>query len=88
MPSTYINQLVVIDTVTHLTYVGLLTKVSETSLCMQEVAIIDEGIIKIPLEQYLIECATHGSCPSRKSVWVERSKIISLSRLDDIIIPD
>ena len=87
MASRYINENVVIDTDTHITYVGRLSSVDEKSLCLTDAAIVDVTVLTIRLEEYLIECAEHGFCPSRKSVWINANKVLSISLLSDVIIP-
>ncbi len=84
----FFNQDIVVDTETRLTYVGRLIKVDDrSSPCLENVTIYDDQIIRVPLEQYLIECAAHGFAPVRKLVWVNPQKIVSVSLLNDIIVP-
>ncbi len=87
MPKVYKKEIVVVDTTTHLTYIGVLVKVEENSISLKDVVIFDNTKIRVSLEEYLIECATVGVSPSRKELWMNRDKVISISRLRDISIP-
>jgi len=87
MLSKFINKKIVIDTTTQFAYLGKLKKIDELSMLLIDSVIIDAMIIKITLEEYLIECAENGYCPSRKSILISRDKVISVSLLSDIIIP-
>ncbi len=86
MYSHFLKQNIVVDTDTHLSYVGLLIRFEEHSFLLEDVLIIDTKIIKIPVEKYLIECSEHGFSPSRKSIWINANKVISISLLSDIIV--
>ena len=87
MTSRYLNKNVVIDTDTHITYIGRLNQVTEKSLCLTDAAIIDMTVLTILLEKYLIELAEHGFSPSRRSIWINANKVLSISLLSDVIIP-
>ena len=83
----YLNEIMVIETDSRLTFIGCLIKIKERSLYLDQVTIVDDTAIKIPLEQFLVECASIGTSPSRKSICINRDRIISGTRLKDIIIP-
>ena len=87
MLKEYLNEIVVVDTSASIAYIGYLVKVEESSLYLDEVTIFDDSVNKIPLEQFLVECASYGTSPSRKSIWINRDKIISVSLFRDIIVP-
>ncbi len=84
--SHFLKQNIVVDTETYLFYVGQLVQFEERSFLLSDVLIIDTTIIKIPVEKYLIECSEQGFSPSRKSIWINANKVISISLLSDIII--
>ncbi len=86
MYSHFLKQNIVVDTETHLSFVGQLTTFEERSLLLDDVLIVDTTIIKIPVEEYLIECLENGFSPSRKSIWINANKIISISLLSDVIV--
>jgi len=87
MLAKFLNKDIVIDTTIHIGYIGKLKKFDEQSMLLRDAVIIDTTIIKIAIEEYLIECAKNGFCPSRKSILVGRDKVISVSLLSDIIVP-
>ncbi len=84
----FLNQNVVVDTETGLTFIGRLTALQDTrSLVLEHVTIYDETTIRISVEEYIIECAENGFAPVRKTVCINRDKVVSMSLLADIIIP-
>ena len=87
MLSQYLNELIVVDTETHLTYIGHLVEFKEKSLLLNDVTIFDITHSRIPLDQYLVECAAIGQSPTRKSIWINADKVVSISPIKDIIIP-
>lgn len=87
MLERYLDQQVVVDTDCRFTYVGNLSAVTDTSLSMHAVAVIDANESRIPVEQILVEMATHGVSPTRKSVWLARHRAVSITPVVDIIQP-
>ena len=87
MLEEYLNENVVVDTESKVAYIGTLAKIEERSLHLNEVVLFDDTVNRIPLEQFLIECASFGASPSRKSIWINRDKVLSVSRLRDITVP-
>ena len=87
IPEDYLSKIVVVDTETSLTYVGNLAKITKDSFGLEQVILYDESTGKISIDQFLVECASFFPSPSRKAVWINRQKIISLSLLSDVIIP-
>lgn len=87
MSEHFINRNVVVDTDTSYTYIGRFVRFEEANVFLEDVIIYDDETIRVPLEEYLIECASIGFSPSRKSVWLNRHKVISISLLEDIIVP-
>ena len=87
MLSKFENKNVVIDTEASLTYVGCLVKFDDYSLYLEQATLLDASTSRIPVDQFLVECASFEPSSTRKSIWIFRAKVISISLLSDIIIP-
>lgn len=81
------GQVTVVDTDARLTYVGTLTEVGPAHVVLEDVAIYDGAEARVPVERFLVECVKIGLAPSRRQVSVSQARILSVSRLSDIIVP-
>ncbi len=81
------GDVVVIDTDGPFCYVGRLDAVSVHTVTVSDVAIYNRHEARIPLEQFLIECVKFGGATARREVIVARLRVISMSRLGDVIVP-
>ncbi len=83
----YRDEQVVVDTDSRLSYLGRLTGGDEHYLRLTDVAIYDLEVVRVSLEEYLIECAKEGAPVSRKEILIKQSRVMAVSRLSDIIQP-
>ena len=81
-----IGQKIVIDTPYSVQYIGKLIRFNAEFVELQDVDVHDANHTKNTKEQYLIEAARGISNNNRKSVLVKQTTIISLSRLEDILV--
>jgi hypothetical protein len=82
----WIGQLVVIDTNSKFVYIGTLARVLEGFVEMKDVDAHDSGEGLSTKEHYVMESKRFGVKPNRREVSVRKSSIVSLSRLDDILL--
>ena len=87
MEADYRSQVVVVDTDTPVTYIGSLAALDGDFCRLHNVVLHDARTARISVDQYLCECAEHGTPPSRREVLVRSSRIVSLSKLCDVVIP-
>ena len=83
----YLNEFIVVDTDTPLVYIGRLVEESDSFLKLEDVAIYYFNEARVPVEQYLVECAAHGIAACRKTTLLKSDRVVSVSRLSDIIVP-
>jgi hypothetical protein len=81
----WIGETVVVDTDSQYIYLGRLTGVDETWVVMEDVDVHDVHESYATRERYLIEAADLGVKPTRKHVWLFRRRLVSLSRLGDVL---
>lgn len=81
-----IGQKIVIDTPYSVQYIGKLIRFNQEYVELQDVDVHDSNHTKNTKEQYLIDVARGIVNNNRKSVLVKQTTIISLSRLDDILV--
>ncbi len=84
---TYLDATVVVDTDSDYSFIGTLLGSDAKYLRLGEVAIYDENQIRVSLEEYLIESVKLGCPTSRREMLVRLNRVISLSRLADIVDP-
>jgi hypothetical protein len=78
---------VVLDTDASFSYVGHLSAWDERNLELEGVVIYDEKIVKVSLEEFLIECRKNGLFASRGRTLINRSHVLAISLFEDVIIP-
>lgn len=86
MLTELIGQKIVIDTPYSVQYIGKLSRFNQEFVELQDVDVHDANLTKNTKEQYLIEAARGIVNNNRKAVLVKQSSIISVSRLDDILV--
>ena len=86
MLNELIGQRIVIDTPYSLQYIGLLVRFNTEFVELHDVDVHDANHTKNTKEQYVMEAARGINNSNRKSVLVKQTTIISLSRLDDILV--
>ena len=81
-----IGQTVVVDTDSTYVYLGTLAEIREHTLLLREADAHDKNETPSTKEQYVMDAKRFGIRPSRREVEVRLEKIVSVSRLDDVII--
>lgn len=87
MHSDYIDHTVVIDTDTPLTYIGRLAAIDGSYLKLAEVTMHDSDQSRLSTDAYLAECAELGARPSRRELLLRLPRVVSISKLADIVVP-
>jgi len=80
------DTVVVIDTNTHYVYVGTLKAADEGFLVLADADVHDISEGSSTKEMYAVEARRHGVQKNRREVLVRTSHVVSLSRLDDVIL--
>jgi small nuclear ribonucleoprotein (snRNP)-like protein len=80
-----LNQQIVVDTDSSYVYIGRLTSIGGDYLTLADVDVHDTGDSKTSKEHYAHETRKLGARPNRKEVLVRLERVLSVSRLDDII---
>ncbi len=81
----YMNECVVVDTNTHLLYIGTLKNFTDDLLVMENADVHDTNDGASTKEVYIWNTRKNGVHPNRKSVMVKRDCIVSISRLADVV---
>ncbi|MBN1810181.1 MAG: hypothetical protein JW909_14040 [Planctomycetes bacterium] len=87
VPETVRNLLgenVVVDTDTHLIYLGILKEVGDDYLLLGEVDVHSQYDSHSSREIYLMDAGKYGIRQNRKGTVVLLSRVVGVSRLDDI----
>jgi small nuclear ribonucleoprotein (snRNP)-like protein len=82
----FLGKEVVIDTDSRWLYVGTLKKIDKGFLALQNVDAHDLTDTASTRDEYLVNVKTHGLVINRKTVILNREKLIGLSLLEDIIV--
>jgi small nuclear ribonucleoprotein (snRNP)-like protein len=80
-----LNQQVVVDTDSAYVYIGRLVSAGCDYLTLADVDVHDTGDSKTTKEHYAHETRKLGSRPNRKEVLVRVARVLSISKLDDIV---
>ncbi len=84
--STWIGQVVVVDTDSAYVYLGTLAGVTDHFISLKEVDAHDRAEGSSTKEKYIMEAKRFGVKANRREIAVRKSVIVSLSRLDDVLI--
>jgi len=84
--SRWVGQVVVVDTDSQYVYIGTLASVLDNFLEMKDVDVHDRGEGLSTKEKYVMEVRRFGVKPNRREVSVRKSTIVSLSRLEDVLL--
>jgi small nuclear ribonucleoprotein (snRNP)-like protein len=76
---------VVLDTKSHITYLGRLYKVSANFFILEDADVHDLSTSTMTREVDLSQARTHGIHVSRARVYVRANQVMSVSELDDIM---
>ena len=83
---SYVGQRVIVDTNSSFVYVGTLEKVLDHFVVLRDADVHDRGEGPSTKEQYVMDCKRLGVNANRKEVSVRKSLVVSLSRLEDVIL--
>ena len=83
----YRNKEVVLDTDASFSYVGRLMEWDDRHLEIESLTVYDARIIKVSLEEFLVECRRNGLCDSRGNTLIARNRILAISLFDDVVVP-
>ena len=81
-----INEVVVLDTMTPIVYVGKLIELTDTTFVLDRADMHDCRDGHANKELYLIDTAQRDITVNRTNVIVLRSTVISVSRLKDVVV--
>ncbi|MBI4565026.1 MAG: hypothetical protein HY716_10080 [Planctomycetes bacterium] len=82
----WIEQEVVVDTDSAYVYLGTLAEVKDHFVRLTNVDVHDRGEGASTKEKYIMDAKRFGIKPNRKEVSIRKSTIVSLSRLEDILV--
>ncbi len=86
--SRLINEKVVLDTGSSIVYIGRLVELSDHTFVLETADMHDCRDGHLNKEAYLAEASRDGLAVNRRRVIVMRSAVISVSRLDDVVIDE
>ena len=81
-----INEVVVLDTMTPIVYIGKLVELTDTTFVLDRADMHDCRDGHANKELYLIETAQGDVAVNRTNVIVIRATVISVSRLKDVVV--
>ncbi|MFH0910685.1 MAG: hypothetical protein V1918_04170 [Planctomycetota bacterium] len=82
----FLGSVVVADTPGPFVYVGRLVEANDRFLTLEDADIFDTDSCNTTKAVYLAEARRSGFIPTRKSVHVKQDMVVSLSRLEDILL--
>ncbi len=82
---TFIAKIVVLDTGGPVVYIGTLIEVNDAGFMLESADVHDERSGHATVESYLNDVSVQGIAVNRKKVLVMRSKVMSVSRLEDVV---
>jgi len=80
-----LNQQIVVDTDSSFVYIGRLKAIGSDCLVLTDVDVHDTHDSRSSKEHYAHETCKLGPRPNRKEVLVRLERVLSVSRLDDIV---
>jgi hypothetical protein len=78
---------IVLDTDAAFSYVGRLTGWDDRHLELDNLVIFDERIVKVSLEEFLVECKRNGLATSRGKTLINRDRVLAISLFEDVVVP-
>ena len=81
-----VGQPLVVDTDSQFVYLGTLAEVRDHFVVLKEVDVHDRSEGTATKEQYVMEAKRFGIKANRKEVSVRKSLVVSVSKLEDVII--
>jgi len=80
-----IGKIVVLDLVAPYVYLGVLTGEDSRYLILEDADAHDLRDSSTTRDQYIIESVRHGVNVNRSLVYVQKSQVVAISRLDDVV---
>lgn len=77
---------VVIDVAPPVVYIGRLVEANDRFVTLADVDVHDLNSGIVTKEVYVMESRRNGIQPNRKLIKIKQSEVLSLSRLDDVIL--
>lgn len=84
IPSELLGEEVVLDMDPPYVYVGTLIGEDSQHLILQNADVHDLRDTSTTRDLYVLDCRKHGIGVNRKRVYVRKSQVVSLSRLEDV----
>ena len=81
----YVSKKVIVDTDASIVYLGVLAEISETAIVLTDTDVHGMRDTSATREVYIMETAKYGVRANRKKVTLMRSRVLSVSLLDDIV---
>lgn len=82
----WVGQVVVVDTSSSYVYLGTLAEVKDHFVVLKDVDAHDRTEGLATKERYVMEAKRFGVKANRKEVSIRKAQIVSLSRLEDVIL--
>ncbi len=82
----FVGQVVVVDTDSHFVHIGTLREVRDHFLVLAEVDAHDTRQSTSTKEQYIMDTKRFGVKANRRETAVRKSMIVSVSKLDDVVL--
>lgn len=82
----FLGQKVIVDTNSQFVYLGTLKRIEDHFLLLADVDVHDRNEGPSTKEQYMMDAKRHGINANRKEVSVRTSLVVSVSRLEDILL--
>ena len=80
------GELVVLDLSSPYVYLGRLVSDRGDCLVLEDVDAHDLRDTATSREKYVLDCRMHGIHANRRKVWVRKSDVVAVSRLDDVLV--
>lgn len=84
--SAWVGQLVILDTDSSVVFIGTLQEVTPGFVRLVNVDVHDIHETPTTKERYILDARRFGVNANRKEASVRREKVVSLSRLEDVIV--
>jgi small nuclear ribonucleoprotein (snRNP)-like protein len=81
-----VGAIVVVDTDSSFVYLGTLDRVDDQFLVLREADAHDRREGPSTKEQYVMDSKRFGVKANRKEISIRKEKVVSVSRLDDIVM--
>ena len=81
-----VGQAVVVDVAPPVVYIGTLTEAADAFVVLENADVHPLWNSTTSKELYVMEVRRNGVQPTRKKVWLKMAEILSVSRLEDVIL--